>query len=174
VTEPARTPEVPAAPAAHESEELRLRELWQSFSDPRQAACLSWLAFLLTWVVTRLITHHGRGTGTSAAIVIAGHHIHHYLIGLILLALVSAAALFVKPSRGWEFFGIGYGIALALILDEYALLLNLSDVYWQQQGRLSVDIVLSVIALGGVYITAMTLIHESIRRANRYVRRSTS
>jgi hypothetical protein len=35
----------------------------------------------------------------------------------------------VKPKQGWELLGIGYGLSLALILDEYALLLNLSDVY---------------------------------------------
>jgi hypothetical protein len=32
-----------------------------------------------------------------------------------------------------------YGVAAALILDEFALWLNLSDVYWQRQGRESYE-----------------------------------
>ena len=142
---------------ATESDEKRLRDVWRSMSDARRASVWSWLAFLVTWVITRLITTHGKDSGKGAAITIAGHHVHHYLFGIIILGVVAAIALFVKPRRGWELLGIGYGIALALILDEYALLLNLSDVYWSQQGKLSVDIVLTVIAAGGVYVTGMTL-----------------
>ena len=129
------------------------------------------MAFGITWVITRAITIHGKGSSTSAAITIAGHHIHHYLLGLILLGLVAGLALFWKPSRGWEFLGLGFGVALALILDEYALLLNLSDVYWKSQGRLSVDVVLAFLAAGGAYLAAMTWVHEGLRRAGRRVRR---
>ncbi len=32
-----------------------------------------------------------------------------------------------------------YGVAAALILDEFALWLNLSDVYWQREGRESYE-----------------------------------
>jgi hypothetical protein len=149
--------------------ERRMREVWTDLSQPRQAACLSWLAFLVTWAITRLITTHGKDSGKGAAILIAGHHVHHYLFGIILLGIVSALALFWKPKRGWPLLGIGYGIALALILDEYALLLNLSDVYWSQQGKLSVDVVLAFIAVGGVYITGMTWINESVRRGRRRI-----
>ena len=146
-------------------EDKGLREVWRGLSDPRQASCLAWLAFLITWLITRFITIHGKDSGKGAAISIAGHHVHHYLFGIILLGIVSAIAIFWKPRRGWELLGIGYGIALALILDEYALLLNLSDVYWRQQGQLSVDVVLVFLAAGGVYLTGMTWIHESLRRA---------
>jgi hypothetical protein len=143
--------------------------VWRSLSLPRRASCLAWLAFLVTWAITRLITTHGKDSGQGAAIVIAGHHVHHYLFGIILLGVVAALALFAKPRRGWELLGIGYGVALALILDEYALLLNLSDVYWSQQGKLSVDVMLAFIAAGGVYLTGMTWIHEALRRGGRRV-----
>jgi hypothetical protein len=164
-----------AAPESHPPKpaDQRLRDIWRSFSAPRRASCLAWFAFLITWVITRLITIHGKGSSTSAAITIAGHHIHHYLLGLILLGLIAAAALFWRPSRGWQFLGLGFGVALALILDEYALLLNLSDVYWKSQGRLSVDVVLAFLAAGGAYLAAMTWVHESLRRAGRRVRRPT-
>lgn len=148
-----------------------LRGVWLSLAPPRRASCLAWLAFLVTWVITRAITIHGKDSGRGAAITIAGHHVHHYLFGIILMGIVAAIALFWKPSHGWDFLGIGYGIALALILDEYALLLNLSDVYWKSQGRLSVDIVLAFIAAGGAYITGLTFVHETVRRTARRVSR---
>jgi hypothetical protein len=150
--------------------DLRLLDIWGGVAPPRQAACWSWLAFLITWAVTRLITHHGRG-GSSAAILIGGHHIHHYLLGIILLGLTSAVAIFVRPDRWWQLLGVFYGIALALILDEYALLLNLSDVYWSPPGHLSVDLVLTVIAIGGVYVTGVTVFNEVGRRTRHRVRR---
>jgi hypothetical protein len=156
-------------PSAQRTDEKKLREVWQSMAVPRRASVWSWLAFLVTWIITRLITTHGKDSGQGAAINIAGHHVHHYLFGIILLGIVAAIALFIKPRRWWELLGIGYGIALALILDEYALLLNLSDVYWSQQGKLSVDIVLTFIAVGGVYVTAMTWLHASVRLGRRRV-----
>jgi hypothetical protein len=161
--------EAPSEAPAHDE---KLRDTWRSMSDPRRASALGWLAFLVTWVITRLITTRGKDSGKGAAITIAGHHVHHYLFGIILLGITAAVAIFVRPKRGWELLGIGYGIALALILDEYALLLNLSDVYWSQQGKLSVDIVLAFIAAGGAYVAGMTWVHASFRHGRRRFRRS--
>jgi hypothetical protein len=46
---------------------------------------------------------------------------------------------------------IAYGVGAALTLDEFALWLNLQDVYWQQRGRQSIEaiaVVVAVLALG--------------------------
>jgi hypothetical protein len=120
-----------------------------------------------------VITHHGRG-GSSAAILIAGHHIHHYLIGIVLMGITSAVAIFIRPDRWWQLLGVLYGISLALIMDEYALLLNLSDVYWKPNGRISVDLVLTVLAVGGVYVTGLTYFNEVGRRTRHRVGRRLS
>ena len=168
LSEPGRPQgELPSLPE-HAEHDSTLLDIWGGLSPTRQAACWSWLAFLVTWVITRTITHHGRG-GSSAAILIAGHHIHHYLLGIILMGITSAVAIFVRPDRWWQLLGVLYGIALALIMDEYALLLNLSDVYWKPAGHLSVDVVLTVLAVGGVYVTGVTYINEAGRRARRRV-----
>ena len=148
--------------------EKSIVEVWSGLTPTRQACCWSWLAFLITWLITRVITHHGRG-GSSAAILIDGHHIHHYLLGIILLGITSAVAIFLRPDRWWQLLGVFYGIALALIMDEYALLLNLSDVYWQPKGKISVDVVLTVLAVGGVYVTGVTYFNEVGRRTRRRV-----
>ena len=46
-----------------------------------------------------------------------------------------------------------YGMGAALTLDEFALWLNLQDVYWERQGRESIDAVLLFGALLGIGIT---------------------
>jgi hypothetical protein len=46
-------------------------------------------------------------------------------------------------ASGWRSLaGVAFGIGLALVLDEFALILHLQDVYWTDQGRTSVDAVL--------------------------------
>jgi hypothetical protein len=57
-----------------------------------------------------------------------------------------------------------FGVGAALTLDEYALWLNLRDVYWEREGRVSIDAVLlfgSLLVigiLGGPFLRA--LVHE--------------
>lgn len=109
-------------------------------SDPRIISRWTLAAFVVTVVVTRIITTtlHLRGAGTDGGILINGVHIHHMVFGLILLAVVSTLWL-VRQGRDmvrrvpvWE--AIGFGVAWALILDESALIINLSDVYWSPEG----------------------------------------
>ncbi|MDQ1703120.1 MAG: hypothetical protein QOF57_2372, partial [Frankiaceae bacterium] len=52
--------------------------------------------------------------------------------------------------------GLAYGIGCALVIDEFALLLDLRDVYWSAEGRVSVDAALVVIVVLGVYVSAAT------------------
>lgn len=75
-----------------------------------------------------------------------GRHIHHMVWGISLLLLVGYLWL-VEIGTGsdtslrWvgRLTSILFGVASALTLDEFALWLNLSDVYWQRQGRESYE-----------------------------------
>jgi hypothetical protein len=66
--------------------------------------------------------------------------------------------------------GAAYGAGAALIADEFALLLDLKDVYWAKQGRISVDVSLGVISLLGLYLTAVPFWHELARGATHHGR----
>ena len=44
-----------------------------------------------------------------------------------------------------EFVAIAFGIGMGLTLDEFALWLNLEDVYWSEKGRQSIDAVIVAI-----------------------------
>jgi hypothetical protein len=55
---------------------------------------------------------------------------------------------------------VSYGSGLALIVDEFALLLDLKDVYWAKQGRISIDIGIGGIAITGAYFAALPVIRR--------------
>ncbi len=48
--------------------------------------------------------------------------------------------------------GLAWGVALALIVDEAALLITLEDVYWQTAGWPSVASALVLIGVGGTLL----------------------
>jgi len=59
---------------------------------------------------------------------------------------------------------LAYGTGLALIVDEFALLLDLQDVYWTKQGRISVDLGIGASSLAGTYFAALPLLRAVRRR----------
>ena len=81
-----------------------------------------------------------------------GVHVHHAVFGLILMCVGGVGGLVVQQTRsGWAAGAAALlGIGMALVLDEFALVLFLKDVYWSEQGRLSVEVVFIAVALCGL------------------------
>lgn len=152
----------PAAAAEREREgslPRRLRHVYAERMGRSERALLeSWVAFGLTFGAARAVTHvlrrRDRGGG-SGGIVIRGRHIHHYNFGILTLATVGGVAVHgEQPLRRHPAVATAYGMGTALIVDELALLLDLSDVYWANDGRTSVDAAVGTIAVGGVLLAA--------------------
>jgi hypothetical protein len=78
-----------------------------------------------------------------------GRHIHHLVFGIIILLAVGYGWL-ADIGTGEDdtslllsrLMSILYGVGAALTLDEFALWLNLKDVYWSPEGRSSIDAVI--------------------------------
>src|SRR5690348_15968503 len=73
-----------------------------------------------------------------------GRHIHHVVFGLVMM-LVSgfgfiALANYHTPVPNC-ILGALFGVGSALVLDEFALVLHLRNVYWSKEGRSSIDAV---------------------------------
>jgi hypothetical protein len=134
----------------------RLRAEWhQHLDSSQQAILLSWTAFTTTFVGLRALTHWIRdGHGPSGGgMSVGGQHFHHYNIGIALLTAVGAVGLRgAEKHQRHPATAVAYGSATALIVDELALLLDLKDVYWANDGRKSVDAAVIIIALGGVLV----------------------
>jgi len=105
---------------------------------------LCFLAFVVTFVLTRLITRmirDGRGPFRND-VTAGGTHIHHSVPGIILLIIGALTAVGGPYQLGWRSFAaIAVGIGMSLVLDEFALILHLQDVYWSGEGQLSVEAV---------------------------------
>ncbi|WP_072804795.1 DUF2254 domain-containing protein [Rhodococcoides yunnanense] len=84
-----------------------------------------------------------------------GMHIHHVMFGLVMV-LISGFALvaianYDTPVANCILASV-FGIGSALMLDEFALILHLRDVYWAEEGRSSIDAVFVAIAISGLYL----------------------
>jgi hypothetical protein len=145
----------------------RLRHVLREDLDQGQRAALaSWISFTGTFAAVRGITYSIRaGQGPFGNLSAGGEHLHHYLWGIAMLAGVGAVAVHGDERyRSHPIVATTYGSGLALIVDEFALLLDLKDVYWARQGRLSVDIGIGGIAVAGSYFAALPVLRAMRER----------
>jgi hypothetical protein len=138
----------------------RIRALYRRyFREPRRERLfLASSSFFVAFAVARLITHAARAHGDHFFSISFGEtHVHHLVWGIMLLLLVGYLALIqagngtdVPSLTGGRIAALLYGMGAALTLDEFALWLNLQDVYWEKQGRASID----AVTLFGALISA--------------------
>ncbi|MFG2141295.1 hypothetical protein [Streptomyces sp. NPDC048650] len=123
---------------------------YRNITEPGKLPLLLSLAsFVLTFVVTRVITRLIRaGRGPFHNIAPGGVHVHHVVPGVVLMVVGG----FIALAGGRAGFGSGvaavlFGMGVGLVLDEFALILHLDDVYWTEEGAKSVEIVILTVAL---------------------------
>ena len=125
---------------------------------PRQRMFIASVAFVITFVGVRVLVELiRRDVGPFQWVLVGGKHIHHLVWGILILLLVGYGWLLDLGRNHTPlsiFFGrlmsVSYGVGAALTLDEFALWLNLEDVYWAHAGRLSIDAVILFGSLLGV------------------------
>ena len=127
---------------------------------PKRRLFLAAIGFFVTFTVARSLAyvnyHH---IGPFHDIYIGGRHIHHLVWGILILLAVGYGWL-VEIGSGSEkssifasrVMSVLYGAGAALTLDEFALWLNLEDVYWARQGRESID---AIVLFGTLLLIAI-------------------
>jgi hypothetical protein len=113
------------------------------------------LTFLLAFGFIRLSTHMIRAQVSwwPGNLEVKGTHIHHLVWGILTILVVGYAGIAFAPDDGWrEVLAVLFGVGAALTLDEFALWLNLKDVYWEREGRRSIDAVIIAAALAAMVI----------------------
>ena len=138
------------------------RAYHEELGPGQRSALVSWLAFTGTFAGLRALTYSIRaGRGPFRNISVGGAHLHHYMWGIGLLSGVGLVAVHGdERHRRHPAVAVSYGSGLALIADEFALLLDLKDVYWAKQGRISVDIGIGGISLTGAYFAALPVLRR--------------
>ena len=132
-------------------------------SRTRENSLFNMLAsFATTFGITRGITWHIRehgGLGPIQNVVVGTRHIHHFIPGGVIALAAGGVAIGMKGSDHDKYLALPFGIGVALVLDESALLLELEDVYWTEEGVLSVQIVFAAMAL----LSAMAYLIRMLR-----------
>jgi hypothetical protein len=137
-------------------------EFWhdQLVAHDRQALFLVLVGFLGSFAFIRMSTRIMRSPRLSwwpgSVVSEGGVHVHHLVfgIGLMLAGGTLGYAFFDSPP--WrEICALVFGIGAGLTIDEFALWVYLDDVYWTQQGRVSIDAtVIAAAAMGLVLLGA--------------------
>ncbi|MEK9132993.1 MAG: hypothetical protein AAB606_04790 [Patescibacteria group bacterium] len=126
-------------------------------SKRKEIPFIVFFAFLVTFAISRSVAYSIYYDVVPdflffvRTIYIRGIHIHHFNFGIILIAVAGFISLTDTIRKHVRGVAILYGVGLALIMDEFGLLVTLNqDAYW---GRRSYDaiIITSVILLNIVY-----------------------
>jgi hypothetical protein len=134
--------------------------LHQTLPDrPHRRMFLASVSFFITFLAVRLLVASiQHNIGPFQYVTMGGRHIHHLVWGIFILLGVgygyindlgshsTPASIFAS-----RLMSILYGVGAALTLDEFALWLNLANVYWSREGRESIDAVVlfgSLLAIG--------------------------
>ena len=122
----------------------------------KEAHFLILLAFLLSFGFIRGSAHMIRAQVSwwpGNVETKGGTHVHHLVWGILLMMVCGYVGIAVAPDSPWrEVAAVFFGIGLGLTLDEFALWLNLEDVYWSDKGRQSID---AVVVAGSLLTVAL-------------------
>jgi hypothetical protein len=166
---PAEAEAVAAAGAEALGQAVEVAVVGYRQGSPRENALLSLLGtFTLTWAGVRSSTHMIRRRGRWGPfrdLVLGKHHIHHFVPGIALAFLAGGASVVSRREELDPWLAIPFGVGVALTLDESALLLKLDDVYWTEEGIVSVQISLAAVAM----LSALALALRVLRRGERVV-----
>lgn len=128
------------------------------YDTGRQPAFVMLLAFIITFIGARGYTRLARKYGWGS-VSVGDVHTHHLVFGLIMAFTAGAAIIgFTPPDNGGWFLFLSalFGAGVALVLDEFALVFHLEDVYWEQEGRKSIDAVIIALLLGSLFLLQVT------------------
>jgi hypothetical protein len=135
----------------------------------RENAALSLLlSFNSFWLLTRVSTGTIRRRGRFGPFrdaKVGRTHVHHFVPGIVLMMLAGGASIASVDERLDPLLAVPFGLGAALTLDESALLLRLDDVYWTEEGVLSVQITLAISAVA----SAIAIATRVFRRGEREV-----
>ena len=110
---------------------------------------LIFLSFLGTFISSRLLVYFL----PNLFLTVRGNHIHHFAYGIFLLSILGFFTLTHDLSNKMRLrLAVFYGIALGLTYDEFAMWLELEDIYHSRTNYDAI-ITISLILLNIIYFT---------------------
>jgi hypothetical protein len=140
-----------------------IREGYRETSSRENAVLNMLVAFLVAFAGARTTTYlirSGHRFWPLGNVTVRDRHIHHFVPGIVLTLIAGTASIAVRDEDIDKWMAIPFGAGTALILDESALLLELEDVYWSEEGVLSLQIAFA----GAALIAVAALIRHLLQR----------
>jgi hypothetical protein len=116
------------------------------------------IGLLLSFFLVRLSTRLKRAgvRWPLGSVKARGMHVHHMVFGIIGVVLMGILQFALQPhGRLLDLFAFLFGGSISLVLDEFALVLHVKDVYWEEEGRASIDAVVLAAALTGILLLGL-------------------
>ena len=130
-----------------------LADFWndQIVAEEKQGLFFVLVGFLLSFGFIRMSTRLMRSPRVpwwpGSVVSESGVHLHHLVFGIVTMMISGAVGFTVLGDGPWaEICAFAFGVGAGLTIDEFALWVYLEDVYWSEQGRVSIDA--TVIAAG--------------------------
>jgi len=150
---PADTDDVIGAAEVAARESVEVAVAGYRATPERETALLNLLgSFVVSFAVVRLSTYTIRARGTFGPfrdLRLGRRHVHHFVPGIVLAFVAGGMSVISRNEDLDRWLALPFGAGVALTLDESALLLDLEDVYWTEEGVVSVQITMAAIALLG-------------------------
>jgi hypothetical protein len=125
----------------------------------RLAAFLFFIALLGTFGFIRTSTWMIRKQVSwwPGNVSVGGTHVHHLVWGICAMMIFGYVGVVHQPdSPWWEIVTVLFAIGMGLALDEFALWVELKDVYWEKEGRKSIDAMILAGCLAGILLVGFS------------------
>lgn len=146
-----------------------LADFWtdQILDEERQGLFLVLAGFILSFAFIRMSTRLMRSPRVpwwpGSVVSDSGVHLHHLVFGIVTMMASGAIGFSVLGDSPYaEICAFLFGVGAGLTIDEFALWVYLDDVYWAEQGRVSIDAtVIAAAAMGLVLLGASPFSFET-------------
>jgi hypothetical protein len=133
----------------------------QILAEEKQALFMVLAGFLLSFAFIRMSTRLMRSPRVpwwpGSVVSESGVHLHHLVFGIVAMMIAGSAGFTVLGDSPWsEICAFLFGVGAGLTIDEFALWVYLDDVYWSEEGRISIDATVIAAAAIGLILLGFT------------------
>ena len=140
-----------------------LADFWndQILAEEKQGLFLVLAGFILSFGFIRMSTRLMRSPRVpwwpGSVVSESGVHVHHLVFGIVTMMAAGAVGFAVLGDSPYaEICAFLFGVGAGLTIDEFALWIYLEDVYWSEQGRVSIDATVIAAAAMGLVLLGYT------------------
>jgi hypothetical protein len=129
----------------------------QIVAEEKQGLFFVLVGFLLSFAFIRMSTRLMRSPKVpwwpGSVVSESGVHLHHLVFGIVTMMISGAVGFTVLGDSPYaEICAFAFGVGAGLTIDEFALWVYLEDVYWSEEGRVSIDATVIAAAMMGLVL----------------------